>query len=159
MSTAIVEPVSPLAAYEHNVLSISTETPAEVLLTMLDLAETYAARLKEIRKALEDAAIEWVKANGPVHISPEQFYYVGREKKAPKCVSVRNTLEAILNACGGDVDAVVEHLSANALKYGECKQTLGPDEYPKHFVVEEVDKLKASPELEKLLKCDRRFMR
>lgn len=158
-TTAIATRVSPLDAFERDVLACGPDVAPEQLLAVLDLADATAARLKEIRKTLEELAITWVKEHGPIFITKDQFYYVSRDKKAPKCVNVRDTMDAILKACGGDVDAVCEHLSAGAIKYGAAKQTLSATDYKRLFVIDEVDRLKPSAELEKLQKCDKRFVR
>ena len=123
-------------------------------------AMNFAARLREVAKELsaqvEQGVIKLIKVKGPI-IDGSIKYYVG-VAKTTKCVSVRDTLEAVLEASSGDYDAVVSCLSANAWKHGQCGKLLSPDQYAKLFVVSEDDELregKAKPE--KLIKFDERF--
>lgn len=125
-------------------------------------AMNFAARLRELTKELsaqvEAGVIAWIKRNGPI-IDGTVKHYVG-VAKTTKCVSVRDTLEAVLEASGGDYDAVVACLASSAWKHGACAKLLPADRYGKLFVTDAADELKegvAKPE--KLQKIDERFIK
>jgi len=74
------------------------------------LGDTHRA----LKARVEAAAIRHIEAHGPF-TSGTTRYYVGANKTT-RCLDVRKTVEAVLTAAGGDVDAFVECLSAGAFK-------------------------------------------
>lgn len=123
-------------------------------------AMDFAARLREIAKDLsaqvEANVIKWIKANGAI-IDNGVKWYVGDEKKTV-CTSVKDTLEAIMQASGGDFDAVVACLSTNAWKHGAASKLLPTDVYEKLFIQKVDDDLKEGKP-DKLQKFDTKYIR
>lgn len=125
-------------------------------------AMMFAARLREIAKDLsakvEAGVIAWINRNGEI-VDGTVRYYVG-VTKTTKCTSVKDALEAILEASGGDMDAVVACMSTGAWKHGACSKLLPKEVYDALFVAREEEDIKegkpAKPD--KLQKFDSRFI-
>lgn len=140
-------------------LSIITLPSAQICcITAADDRDSIAAKLammeaiwqwaKDAKSAIEQSAIERLKEIGGSVRVGEICYWVGREKKDPKCVNIKATVEALMDATGGDFEKFCQHLSANAIKHGAAKKTLGPDEFARLFRQETVDKLQSGGEAE-----------
>ena len=128
---------------------------------VLTVWATWQATKKKERErdvAIRDAIIEVIKATG---IEPETMdgkrLYVGNKKKT-KCRDLYAALDAILEATNGDLEAVAEALSTNAIKPGHAKTLLG-EKWGEHFdVTEELD-LKTGKPKKELKLADGRYIR
>lgn len=126
------------------------------------LAIQYRDALKEATRLLcervDAAVMEWIRVHGDVTIGPVR-YYIG-QSTTTKCRSVPDTLRAVLETTGGDVDAVAQLLSASAFKPGACKKTLPPEVYDAHFETRAVEDVKTGvPKPPRLQEFDERFVR
>ncbi len=124
------------------------------------LALNFIARLKEVTKTLaeqgEKAAIEWITANGEI-VDGEIRYYVA-PNKTHKCKDTKAVLGALLETCGGDLDAVVECLASGAWKAGETKKRLG-DRATEFFETVETPDLKTGSAKPRLQRVNTAFTR
>lgn len=109
---------------------------------------------REMREHVEAAAVKFIEAHGAFEDGPKR-YYVGTNKTT-KCLNVRATIEAILQASGGDFDVLVDCLSSNALKHGASRKVLG-DQTKKFFETSEVADLKTGEAKPRLQVADGRF--
>lgn len=133
---------------------MSTDGPDEIA-AKLEACTAMMEWVKDVVKQVEESAMERLKELGPVRVG-ETIYWVGVEKKSPKCQNVPLALEKIMEACEGDFDRVCQHLSANAIKYGSAKNTLSDEDYNSLFKVEEEEKLMsddATKAMKKLMKA------
>lgn len=113
-----------------------------------EVADLYEARkalkyrLDEWMRIIDEAIKEWIASNGEPLVQTaggERRLYVAVDK-ITKVRDPRAAFKAVLLACGGDVDAVVDAISVNALKPGACKAILG-DDWGSHFEVKESTRL------------------
>jgi hypothetical protein len=123
-------------------------------------ALAFIGRLKELTRELnasvEQGVMEWIIRNGDL-VDGEIRYYIGPEKKT-KCNSNRQTLEAVLESVGGDMDAMAECLASDAFKPGACRTILG-DSFEQHFTTTTKDDLKTGKPVRKLQRVDQKFIR
>lgn len=125
----------------------------------------YKSAIKELEAAWESRAMERVEACGKFSIGPVT-YSVGREK-VTRCRNVGFTIQSLLEACGGDFEALVSCLSANAIKYGAARSKFAeagrPELFEECFEVTEKEVLSEKGEKTrapaKLQKVDERFLR
>lgn len=143
----------------------------ETTLTALDVLESgmaspdqylsameFVKRLGEVHRELKDrmeqATIKYIQAHGPIEDGTKRYYVAAN--KSTKCVDVRRTVEALLNAVGGDVDAFTDCLSSGAFKPAATKKVLG-EAGADLFVTTETPDLKTG-EIKPRLQCaDERF--
>lgn len=129
----------------------------EQMLASLDLVKRLGEVYRAMKEHVESAATKWVQANGPFEDGTTR-YYVGTAKKT-KCRNLRATVEAIMQATGGDLDALVDCLASDAFKPGETRKTLG-DDFPKCFdVTEAVDLKSGAVKPPKLQVVDTKFLK
>lgn len=113
-----------------------------------EVADLYEARkalkyrLDEWMRIIDEAIKEWIASNGEPLVQtaggPRRLYVAA--DKTTKCRDVGATFLAILQATGGDVDAIRSCLSSNAFRYGVCREHLG-DDWGNHFEVKESTRL------------------
>jgi hypothetical protein len=115
------------------------------------LAEIY----KEAKAAIETDVKAWICEHGPVRIG-EILWWVGGEKKPPKCVDVPGASEALLMRLDGDWQAMCEHFASSPIKYGAFKATMGEEAFAKFFRQDIVDELHAEP-VEKAEKAEKKL--
>ena len=120
-------------------LMAGTATPEEFV-TSANLIAAMAARLAEVKRQYEEAAIEWLNANGGSLECGEIRWYTGVDK-VTKCVDQRETLGALLRAADGDLDSLAGCLAAGAFKPGAARQVLDTD-YDRYFTTTEKPDLK-----------------
>jgi hypothetical protein len=124
---------------EQTVGALSTAISRDQLLTWLGLSHVLLNRAKEIRRRVEEAAIDWIKVHGQVECGPIT-YSVGHQKKVT-CRDIARCLNVLLEACGGDVDELCRLLRSDPFRYGECAKVLGDARWNSVFQVDWSDKL------------------
>ena len=144
-------------AIETEVLAIGPATPIDRVANTIQMVDALMARAKEIKSHLEGVLIGYIEQNGELTIGTIR-YYIGA-KKTTKCQDVPATVEALLNAVGGDFQRFCEHLSASSIKHGAARQTLTPEEYGRLFTTTEEPSLEEGKPRKQLQKVDTRFVR
>lgn len=137
--------------------SLDTTVPVSQVVDVMNAVDAYVRRAKEFKVQLEQAMIEWIKANGDIEIGTVR-YYVGTEKEA-KCTDQRTALDLILEASGGDLDAVASVLASGAFKPGAARALLSPVQYEAVFLTTEKSKLKEGKPDRKLIRVDSQYVR
>lgn len=89
------------------------------------------ARIKQIKKDVEQGMIAWMEANGTDLVIGDHRYYIGHNKKY-KAKDQRAAIERLLDACGGDLEMFSGLLASGAIKPGAAKVALEGD-FDKHF--------------------------
>lgn len=147
-----------LTTIERDILAINDEADAQHIARTIQRVEWLTGRARELDKLLKQALIEYLdQPGGPQEINiGDVRYYVGN-KKTIKCRDNRRTVEALLNATGGDFEKFVECLSSNALKHGACRTVLG-DEFDSHFEEKVDTDLKTGAPTREVKRIDARFM-
>lgn len=81
--------------------------------------------------------------------------------KRTRCKDRGATLQAVMDAAGGDMELVVSTLASDAFKHGACRQILSDEAYSSLFTTSEVEKLEegASKSEPKLQVFDSAFAR
>ena len=106
---------------------------------------------RELDARLEAATLAWIEANGPVRTGRDGPYYVAGVKKSVKCRDQKAVLSALLDATGGDLDAVAEVLSSGCWKHGAASKRLAPEVYSGLFETVE------QPEVKEVKRIDPQF--
>lgn len=125
-----------------NRLSMADATDEDFLAAM-DTEAGLKAIVREYSARLEEAAIDYIKERSspgnPYSVeTPTARFYVG-DTKTTKCRDTARAVDAVLQACGGDFDTLLQCLSSQPLKHGACRAVLG-EEWDRHFeVVEKAD--------------------
>jgi hypothetical protein len=149
-----------LMAMEDRVHELDSTSSNDEVLLWLDRMSAYLAAARALREVVYQIAIAWIQENGPLIVNDEIRFGVGHQRTV-RCLSVRDTLHAAINAAGGDLDAVAALLSASAWKHGACRSVFTPIEYERFFAVEVKPKLvrgHAETPL-KLIRIDDRYTR
>ena len=137
--------------------SLATAEDAERALEALSLGDVLVRQAREDLDTVKQAVIEWMIATGSeIETIDGKRYYVGVNKRT-KIRDLGVTVEAILHAVGGDIEAFVEALSSNAIKPGHAKKVLG-DAWGDHFEVTEIDDLKTGKPKKVLKLADDRYI-
>lgn len=126
-------------------LESGTATKEDVLTTM-GFVKRLSEVAKDCRSQFEKLAIEWIDANGEIDDGRVRWY-VGPERKT-KCINTRATIEALLNATGGDIDRMAECLASDPFKPASTKALLedaGVDHGCLFQTVEEQDLKEGKP--------------
>lgn len=146
-----------LADLLEAVFSLNEDAPMAQVVATMDKLKAFQQTLNEYKRLMEDGVIDWIKKNGEIEVGDLRLY-VGEERKI-KCRDFKGTLEAILSASGGDMEALVSCLSSNAFKPGACRETLPPSKYRDLFVTTvEPDLKKGIAKKQKLLSVNKNFL-
>src|SRR5690606_22726121 len=143
------------ALIAHLERTLTTAATPDQMLAAIDGVAGLKATLRRLDHLVEARAIAWIEAHGDLTCGDIR-YYVGQDKKT-KCRDPKATLQALLDATGGDLDAVVGHLSAGAFKHGACRATLPSERYEALFETTATPDLKTGKPLRVLAKLDTRF--
>ena len=105
---------------EDRAMALLIDEPEVDLQSWLNLSSVLMARAKQIRQRVEQIAVKWIEANGPV-MSGDLQYTVGYRREV-HCLDRQRTLDMILECSGGDLNAIVDHLRSDAYKYGSVRR-------------------------------------
>ena len=126
-------------------------TPDEILERRSAVLRAVAL-VKEEAAAFDAAMIEWMNEHRVVSLEMgDKIVTVTRPKKT-RCLSSRKAASAVFSASGGDVEALLSCLGANAIKPGAARTILSPDVWDENFEVTVDEKLKIAEIPKGLLK-------
>ncbi len=145
-----------IVAIEKNVLGDLSECDHDQVMKVWDLTLFYTKEIKRVKELVEAEVIKWCQKNGDLVVSDQIRYYAGKDRTV-KCVDVPATVEAVMQATGGDFKAFCDVLASNAIKNGAAKRVLTPELYGKLFQTVEKDSLEEGKV--KLIKRDERFVK
>lgn len=77
----------------------------------------------QLKDRMEAAAMHYIEKHGNIEDGDRRVYIA--PNKTTKCKSNRETMQAVLEAAGGDVDALVDCLASDAFKPGATKKLVG----------------------------------
>lgn len=123
------------------IVTLAPDAPTELLLEFGDKLDSLQEKLKEMRRVWENHMIDRINAEGAIK-NGDILYRVGYPPTT-KCVNLAGAVEAVLTTVGGDFEAFCAHLSANALKHGQCSKTLPPEKYAELFQTDRKAELQA----------------
>lgn len=139
-----------------NLSFLSVDSTPEEVGQALGRVAAFKEAAYELDRMLKGIMLEWVEHNGPQVIG-ETRYYAGT-KKTTKCKSNPATLDAILQATGGDMESTANLLASQPFKHGACKQALG-DKWGEYFEVVEEPELKEGKPTKSLQSINTRFLK
>lgn len=145
-----------IPSLEKQVLALGTSAPAEAVADVLNRVQVLTREIKRVKDLWEQIAIEWIQANGDLQIG-DMRYYVGHPKTT-KCNDIPATVEALMQATGGDFRAFCECLSAGAIKHGAAKKVLAESDFARLFSVTEQTSLEEGKPTKKLCSVNERFL-
>ncbi|HEX8341427.1 MAG TPA: hypothetical protein VF624_11010 [Tepidisphaeraceae bacterium] len=149
LATASIGDVEDAAAF------LAVDEPEVQLQHWLNLSAALLERVKVLRERVEQTAIAWIDANGPVQVGDIR-YSIGVSKTV-KCTDAARCLQLVLDACRGDLDALTTHLRADPFKYGSVRTLLGESLYDQVFCTETKPKLVEGKPQPTLIKTNTRF--
>ena len=129
-----------LAGLRSLTLSLTDLNSRERALEVWDRVEFAKITIRAISALLNEALVDWINANGDLQVDETRRLYVGTTKKVTSN-NQQALLEALLDATGGDVEALVKCMAASAFKHGACR-TLLKEAWDTHFTSETVEDLK-----------------
>lgn len=132
------------------------EALLDQVVAALDLIACLKRWVKQVDQRLEAAVIEWINKNGEIVIGDIR-YYVGTQSHT-KCNDIKNAVEAVLRAVGGDVDGLVACIASDGLKPGATRETVGEDAFNRLFTKIVMPDLKTGRPLERLQRIDTKFL-
>lgn len=131
---AAVKRIDPLEAIEMQALAIVENPPAtpDNVLNLLDQAQAIEQRAGGMVKFIKQMLLQpYVKAHGQVEVRPGVKWVLKTDKKY-KPRNAMKLMDALSAKAEGDYEAVLNCLSSNAFKHGECRKLLG-DEFDAQF--------------------------
>jgi hypothetical protein len=117
--------------------AIARITPAATVEQVADVMgrmEVLARKVREAQKVMEETVIAYIEENGPFEIGPVRWYV--RWPDDTKSLDNADTLEATVEASGGDVRGASACLSAQPFRIGACRKLLAPDVFNRCFRTE-----------------------
>lgn len=99
-------------------------------ITAMDMLASAKAKLKEIDEDFKERFVQRLDSQGDLTCG-ENRWYVGTTT-THKCNDEGQTLLAVFDATGGDLDAVCGVLASGAIKPGAANKILG-ERFPEHF--------------------------
>lgn len=109
----------------------SGEASADEALTLINNAQAFARAAKELKSKADAALIEWIEKNGELN-DGQTRWYVGRDKYT-KVIDKAQTLKALVEATGGDIESIAQYLTSEPFKHGACGGVIDRNE---HFTTE-----------------------
>ncbi len=106
-----------------------TVDDACLLLTKIDAA---MKRAREMKAQLEAFLIGWLPDHGGEMVIGDVVHFVTNKKKV-KCRNIPAAIDAILIACEGEVAAMADVLSSDAIKVGAARKLLGDAKFEELF--------------------------
>ena len=126
-----IDPPDKLAAVELRIAAIDEDMPREEFLAIVNAATALKKRATEIVKLLNEVAVPYLDHTGPIE-SGDLVYKNSKTKKV-KCRDQRALFEVLLDATGGNVDAICELFAADAIKQGATRTLIGDEAFEQHF--------------------------
>jgi len=142
---------------EIGLARMSEQRSCEVVVDWLNLTALLVSRVKTIRRNLEQIAVEWIEIHGPIDMG-EIRYIVGHPKSVT-CMDVVQCTHAVLDACGGELDALCSYLCSDPYKYGAVHRLIGNELFAQLFREERHPKLVEGKPQPQLIRVDQRFVR
>ena len=155
-----MNPSFDLTVLEQDVIQkLTTAADADQCAALILKVDRALERMRELKKLLDDALMEWIRANGDLTIGTVR-YYVGDET-VTTCRNVADAMRTLLELLGPG--KLGECLSSNAIKYGAARSMLAevgcPEVFEQLFLVAKKEVLKDGKPTKKLIKADQRFLR
>ena len=112
-----------LAPLTSEALSIHTDMSQDEVMEILNHIAFMREEVKAIYNMGQSALLEYIQANGSFEFNGNT--YTAGKTKSVKCIDQGQCLEAVLEATGGDVDAIKKVLSTDAFKPTATMAVLG----------------------------------
>lgn len=145
-----------LGEIERAVCTLMVDEPENELALWLNLSAVVVERAKQIRARVEQYAIEWIETAGPLQVGDIR-YSVGQAKTV-RCTNSERCLSHVLEACGGDLEAVVSYLRTDPFKYGSLRSLLDPSLFEQLFRTETKPKLQEGQLKPQLIQTNTQFV-
>ena len=123
--------------------------------SLISMAKVYIDRAKELKALAEEAVLDFIERNGDFEFNGIRYYAGNTKKVTPKDKVV--LIEQLFEAVGGDIEALVEFLTANPFKVGEVRRVFG-DEFDNYFTTVIVPKLKEGKPVRRLITADVKYL-
>lgn len=127
-----IEPPDNLAEVESRIAAIDEDMSEDDFLSIVTAVKSLKERATAIDKMLNEVAVPYLQKRGEIQCG--DIVYKASKTKKVSCRDQRALFEVLLDATGGDVDAICELFSANAIKQGACRALIGDELYDQHFV-------------------------
>ncbi len=104
-------------------VAATPDATADQVLLALEAVRVLGELHRDLKAQVEAAAISHIERHGEISDGVRRYYVA--PNKSTRCTDVRGTLAAILDAAGGDLDAVQDCLASDAWKPGATRKLLG----------------------------------
>lgn len=152
--------MSDTAQLKTLVLAAHPAAPLDNIAEALHFISSFKAAIKDAADLLEKQMLERIEQHGPFVIGTVR-YYIGENKKV-RCRDASKTIQAILEACGGDEARLIDCLSANWVKPGTVRRLFEefgqPERFDELFETTVIDELREGKPDRKLMSADTRFL-
>lgn len=119
-----------LLPIKAEVVAVDQDAPAEQVAETLLHLETFERAVKDVRRKFDEAFEAWLGEHGSLTVG-EIRYYIGK-KSTTKVVDKAAAFAALVQATGGDAEAIAEILTASPFKVAAAREALG-DLFDQHF--------------------------
>lgn len=138
-----------LGVMEDPSLDVTAPESRAKALELMDLCKRLSEVARNLSTRAEEVMLGVVRAGGDITCGDIRYYVKTPTKTV--CRDKGKTIQAILEASGGDFDAVVKCLSSEAIKHGACREFLG-DSWGTFFeVIEEMELGVGKPDRKQVL--------
>lgn len=125
-----------IAPFNGQLRHVLATDDADTVAQKIDWMEAFKEWSKRVIAQMNEAAKEWIIENKPVQVG-QTLYWAAPVKKDPKCIHLKTAIEKLLEACGGDIEKLAEHISSDGIKYGAASKTLDKATYESLWIREE----------------------
>ncbi len=123
----------------------------------LDMARYLTEWAGELRRRYEQSLIAWMQHHKRELVIGDVRFYPG-VRAVWKCPDAAAAMRAVLDACGGDLDATAGYLKSDPFKHGSCRGLLDVEDFRRVFVISNLDELREGQPV-RLQRDDMRFSR
>lgn len=149
--------MSDLLAVRELAASISVDAPPEQVADVWNRWQAFKRLVAATDEGIKASVLEWCETRGDLNVGDGQRLYAGT-KKETKCISPRAALEALLEATGGDLDAVSAVLCSQPFKDAAAKLAVG-ERAGEFWRTDEVPDLKTGKAARELKQVNENFPR
>lgn len=158
MSTATETPTD-IDALQTTALTTPADGPIEAFAEILSRLDGIKSKVRDAEKIIKARVKEWMEEHEVkrIELGDGRYWYLGHDSDWDN-TDVPGTIEALLEANGGDVRALAEFVASGGLKPGACRNVLPADKRDVLFVKVKRTVLKdGTPVAKKLIAGDERF--
>ena len=120
--------------------SITEESDGDAVLAVIQMVKRLKQFVGDLNAEMEERVVAHLQQHGDL-VFGDIRYYAGY-RKSVVCTNVRQAIEAVLEAVGGDLDAFATALISQPMKMSGCRGVLDASDFDRLFEKREKQEIK-----------------